>query len=168
MIKSGRLEDHAFANDEDLYRRCHPEHVDEYEHGKFRVLPEAWTDLHNMSVVRGKYAHPDHARWDSATDPENPTNFVPQLYREWHVVRVAVGEIPQPMATEAVTYSFVPRHVPFDDLYSHSEIRARKNGVEIKQQNKFKSETVKAQYRAALSNAAAVVLKPHEVDPPEP
>ena len=169
MNRGDRPEDPAFEAIEALYRRCHPDHVDEYEQGKFRILPEAWTDLHNMSVVRSKYAQPDHARWDSATDPENPAGFEPKLYRDQHVVRVRVADIPQPIATTGgVTYSFEPAHVPFDDLYSHSEIRASKDGTRILKQNKFKNDLVKAQYRGALSNAAAVVLKPTEIDPPAP
>jgi hypothetical protein len=169
MNRGGRPLDPVFEAVEALYRRCHPDHIDEYEEGKFRVLPVAWSDLHSMSVVRQKYAQPDHARWDSATDPENPAGFEPRLYRDWYVVGVPVAEIPQPIATTGgVTYSFAPAHVPFDDLYSHSEIQASKDGARILKQNKFKNDDVKLQYRGILSNKAVVVLKPEHVEIPAP
>ena len=167
MYRRDRPVDPAFEPAESPYRRCHPDHVDEYEEGKFRVLPAAWSDLHNMSVVRGKYAQPDHARWDSATDPENSAGFEPKLYRDWCVVQVLVGEVPAALETTGgVTYSFTPAHVPFDDLYSHSEIHASKNGTRILKQNKFKNDEVKLQYRGILSNKAVVLLKPEQVEVP--
>jgi len=169
MNRNGRPDDPVFDASEALYRRCHPEHVDEYERGKFRILPAAWSDLHNMSVVRGKYSQPDHARWDSTTDPENPAGFKPKLYRDWYVAGVQVAGIPEPIATAGgVTYSFAPTHVPFDDLYSHSEIRASKDGVRIVSQNKFKNDEVKLKYRGILSDKAVIVLRPDQVELPAP
>lgn len=165
MRRDGRPDDPAFGATEALYRRCHPEHLHEYEQGKFRVIPTAWSELHNMSVVRGKYARPDHARWDSATDPENPPGFQPKLWRDCYVVRVAVIDVPPTIPSSGgVAYAFVPTHAPFEDLYSHSEIRASRDGDRILKQNKFKSPEVKAQYRGALSNKAVVVLRPGQIE----
>ena len=164
MCRDGRPDDPAFEPSEALYRRCPPDHIHEYEEGKFRVV--TWSGLHNLSVVREKYAPPDHARWDSATEPENPD---PRLYRDWYVVRVLVGDLPPELVSPGaagVTYSFAPAHAPYDDLYSHSEVRASKNGHPITQPNKFGSSEVKSLYRGVLSNRAIVVLKPDEIDAP--
>ncbi len=165
MLKGERPDiDPVFDPAEVLYRRFHPEDIHQYGPGKYRVLTTGWTDLHNMSVVRSKYAQPDHARWDSAADPEKPPGFVPQLYRDWYVVRVATADVPAAIPSPGgVEYQFASTHVPFDDLYAHSEVRASKGGVRIPKQNKFKSEEVKAQYRGIMSNKAVVVLVPDQI-----
>ena len=166
MLKGERPDiDPVFELAELLYRRFDPEDVDQYEPGKYRVLTTGWTDLHNMSVVRSKYAQPDYARWDSAADPENQPDFVPQLYRDWYVAQLVIADVPAEIPSQGggVQYQFVATHVPFDDLYGHSEIRSSKGGVRIAKQNKFKSEKVKVQYRGILSDKAVVVLVPEQI-----
>jgi hypothetical protein len=166
MLRGSKPEiDPEFAPAEALYRRVDPEDIDEYQPGKLRVITTAWP-LHNISVVRSKYARPDHARWDSATDPGNPPGFEPKLWRDWYVIQVLVEEIPPTLTSPGgVAYQFAVAHVPFDDLYAHSEVRASKDGTLIVKQNKFKSDEVKAQYRGVLTNKAKVILKPFEIEP---
>lgn len=155
--------DPHFAATEALYRRVDPEDIDEYEPGRLRVITTGWP-LHNISVVRSKYGRADHARWDSASDPGNPPGFQPKLWRDWYVVQVLVGDIPTELTSPGgVSYQFGPSHVPFDDLYPHSEIRASKDGTQIVKQNKFKNEEVKARYRGVLTNRAQVVLRPFQI-----
>jgi hypothetical protein len=158
--------DPVFESNEALYRRFDPQDIHEFQPGKFRVLTTGWDNLHSMSLVRGKYSTPDHCRWDAATDPGNPPGFVPQLWRDWYVGGLTVGDIPaELLSTGGVRYEFVPAHVPFEDLYSHSEIQASKDGKRIVKQNKFTSEEVKATYRAVLSNKTVVVLRPDQITP---
>lgn len=167
MLRGERPEsDPDFHATERLFRRVDPEFVDEYEPGKLRILTTAWGALHNISVVRSKYSDPDHARWDSRTDPGNPPGFEPKLWRDWYVASVLVGDLPTAIDSGGgTTYGFGPVHVPFDDLYAHSEVRASKDGTVITKQNKFKSEEVKAQYRTLLCDRASVVLRPFETVP---
>src|ERR1700676_3587993 len=119
MMRNGRPLVDAFGAQELLYRRCDPEHIDEYEAGKFRVVTASWPGLENLSTVRdGCSAEPDHARWDSQADPFNED---PQLYRDWYVVKIPVSSIPDGLqSTSGTLFEFTPRHAPYDDLYSHS------------------------------------------------
>jgi hypothetical protein len=159
--------DPAFEPAEFLYRRVDPEDVLEYEQGKYRVID--WQGIHNLSVVREKYGQPDFARWDSATDPGNSEGFIPQLHRDCYVFQIAKGDLPEELVSGGnVPYQFRVLHVPFDDLYAHSEIVALKEGTQILKENKFKANGVKDQYRGILTNKAKLVLKPGEVEPATP
>jgi hypothetical protein len=162
MLRNGRPLIEVFGAAEILFRRCSPDHIDEYEIGKFRVITASWPGIVSLSTVRdGCSAEPDHARWDSQVDPSNDD---PKLYRDWYVVKIPVGQIPAVLQSSGgVGYEFSPKHVPYDDLYSHSEIHVTKGNKPIKEAQ-FNS-AVKADYRAALAAVAVVVLRPEEIEP---
>ena len=164
MLRDGRPLVEAFAANEILYRRCDPDHIDEYEAGKFRVVTASWPGLEDLSTVRdGCSGEPDHARWDSQVDPLNAD---PKLYRDWYVVKIPVSRIPATLPSPGgTTYEFTPKHEPYDDLYSHSEICATKGGTPITKSSQF-NQQVKSDYRAVLATAAEVILRPDEVEPP--
>ena len=166
MQRNDRPLQAIFAAQEVLYRRCDPEYIDTLEDGTFRVLDGAFREVHALSALRSALAEPDHARWDSAADPENEEGFVPQLYRDWYVVGIPVNKIPPELTpARGVVHQFEPTHVPFADSYGHSEVRAKKNGVVMKGLNKFKNDEIRTLYRTILAEAGAVILLPDQVAP---
>jgi hypothetical protein len=161
-MQNGRSENPSFNRSERLFRRCPTEAVDEFE-GRFRIIGQKAFDGHNQSTVRSLYSHPDHARWDSAKDPENEPGFIPQLYRDYYVVCISVADLPGPITSAGnQTHTFAPKHIPFEDNYAHSEIRAARDGTPVPE---VKSKLVKTQYRTWLGDKASVCLRPGVVDP---
>lgn len=160
MHRNGQPTVEDFQNSEELYRRCSPDHVHEYEPGQFRIITGSWPGIVTLSTVRNRCGgEPDHARWDSQVDPQNAD---PKLYRDWYVIKIPVHQLPPSLRSEGgITYHFVPKHVPYEDLYSHSEVHVLRSGKGIKD-SQFNSN-VKAEYRGALASGSSVVLRPGEV-----
>jgi hypothetical protein len=178
MARNDRPEDQDFAPTEWLYRRIHPNAVEIISPGLYRVTPEGWTDVVRMSVVRGKYATADHARWESGKDPEEERpDFKPRLFREWYVAKIARSALdPQGgIRNEAgAEFTFHPKHIPFDDLYAHSEVQTLKDAHKLQEHEKTPikrgqfNEKARLQYQGWLTNNAVVVLTPDQVDEASP
>jgi hypothetical protein len=116
MKERGRPVDDHFIAAEQLFRR---------------VPPDLWNDgaedfdiesieLPDMSVLRGKYGHPEWARFNRGK------------YTDWGVIGFAVRHIAPPLTHLGVfVWTFSPHHAPERNNYPHSEIRAFENGVHI-------------------------------------
>ena len=141
MYRAGRPEDPDFEPHERLFYRCLKIHV---ESG--RVLPAAFRSP-DFSVNREKYSEPEDV-------------LVPS-YESWGVAGFEVSVIPSEMSSPGgVRYQFRVDHVPEEDNYSHSEVRAYKVGV---YNRKLKvHDIVKKQFRQILSDSARVIKEPDE------
>jgi hypothetical protein len=162
MRRNDRTEDQSFSPEEIFYRRCNPDFAFE-EAGTLRILADAFRD-HNLSTARSKYAEPDHARWDSVSDPNNPPGFIARLWRDWYVIGIRLSDLPPPVTPDGgKLHEMRAVHVPFDDHYAHTELRVFKDGHWIEKENKFKSTLTREKFRTWLADRATVFLKPNQV-----
>jgi hypothetical protein len=112
MLKNGRQADQGFRPDEYLYRRVPLELWDD---GDDPIEIDA-IELPDMSVIRGKYGHPEWARLQRDD------------YWEWGVVGFEVRGIPPKLWHLGVfCWTFAPRHVPLHNNYPHSEVWAHES-----------------------------------------
>jgi hypothetical protein len=118
MVTSGRQADQRFEPEEFLYRRVPPEQW------------EAWDDdieldaieLPDMSVVRGKYAHPEWARFQGDE----------YKYADWGVIGFRVQNIPSPLQHLGVFIcTFRAVHAPLRRNFPHSEVQAFEDEMHI-------------------------------------
>jgi hypothetical protein len=125
MWRAGRDPDQDFSEPgESLYYRCRPEHVEDGH-----ILPEgqgqppfSFTGKAppGVSVNRGRYSQPEDVLVPGVGQPSD-------RYDGYVVACLYVRDVP----TAADDFRFRLAHVPEEDNYSHSEIRAfRNNGVE--------------------------------------
>jgi hypothetical protein len=116
MKRHGRPVDVHFIPAEQLFRRVPP---DLWEDPAEDFDIEA-IELPDMSVVWGKYGHPEWARFDRGT------------YTDWGVIGFAVQHIPPSLTNLGIfVWRFAPYHAPEGNNYPHTEIRAFENGVHI-------------------------------------
>jgi hypothetical protein len=170
MFRNGRELDPTFTDDEVLYSRCAPQHVDDEDEAP-AILVAAFR-APNTSVLRAKYSEPDHARWDSAEDcGDRP----PQLHRDAYVLKVPISALPSKgqiaEETKGDDHDFKPAHVPYEDSYAHAEIHAFKRGSRIERENQFKNTADKAAkylLLRRLADHASIVLGPGEITPAHP
>lgn len=146
MRRSGRPRDQDFRPDEYLYRR---------------VPLELWAEageevdidaiqLPDMSVIRGKYGHPEWARLES------------DECANWGVVGFHVGDIPERLLHLGVfVWSFGPRHVPLEDNYPHSEVWAFENGTHVNARSRLDS-TLHLRWREMLLRKVRRFIRPYE------
>ena len=58
----------------------------------------------------------------------------------WFLIGLPVVKIPPELVPkDGVPHQFAATHVPFEDCYGHSEVRAKKGGVVMSGSNKFKN-----------------------------
>lgn len=143
MYRDGRPVDPEFAATEQLYMRACPELV--------RDLQPLCTDFRfpDQSVNREKYS-------------EDPTWVLVPRWLDWAVVAFRRRDVPTHMRTSVdVYYEFLVEHVPLDDNYPHSEIRAYRGGERVfNPKLKIKSAEAKQRFRMQLSEAAKIVHVP--------
>src|SRR5262245_44177520 len=118
MLQKDRVIHSDFsASDELLYRRCDPRHIDN-DH----VLPIA-VEQFNLSVLRSKFATPDHARWDSRVSARDEEKVY--VYPDWLVIQFTVKDASldlPPSNPDAQPHSLRPVHAPLQDNYAHCEL----------------------------------------------
>ena len=146
MYRRGRPVDSHFEPTEKLYRRCQGDHI-----VGDRVLPQAFR-APDFSVNRGKYSQPEDVLMPS--------------YERWGVVSFQVKDVPaRILSAGGAKFEFGIVHDPEEDNYSHSEVRAYKNGGADPKlfDPKLKlARTAKKEFRQRPSDAAGV-LKPPEL-----
>jgi hypothetical protein len=115
MMTGGRAEVQEFADDERLFRRFHPNHLDGDE-----VAIDA-VELPDMSVNRERFGPP---AW----------LLLEEEYADWGVLAFLVRDIPphrQMWHQGVVPYTLEPKHVPLRHNYPHSEVRVYRDGMHI-------------------------------------
>lgn len=148
MWQKGRPVDSHFEPTEALYYRCNPEHV--INDGQALAVPGV--KFPNTSMNRGKYSEPEDVLIPPVDKP------LPGI----ELMRIAVLTV-QAVSFEislqppAKSCAFRVEHVPLYGNYSHSEVRAYKDG---KREEKMSfSDTVKKLYRARLAQQAKILPK---------
>jgi len=115
MMTRGRPAVQGFTDDEFLYRRFHPDHLDGNE-----IAIEA-VELPDMSVNRSRFGPPGWL-------------LLEEDYEDWGVLAFRVRDIPPKREVwheGVVAYALEPRHVPLRNNYPHSEIWILRDGIRI-------------------------------------
>ena len=114
-MAAGRPEVQVFAEDERLFRRFHPDHLDGDE-----IAIDA-VELPDVSVNRERFGPPEWLLLDVG-------------HEDWGVLAFLVRDIPphrQVWHRGVVPYTLEPRHVPLRHNYPHSEVRVYREGIRI-------------------------------------
>src|SRR6266487_2401330 len=139
MYRNNRPADPNFDGAELLSRRCRQEDVENGHRSRSAVGFPDW------SVNRAKYSEPGDAllpRWP-----------------DWGVASFAVADVPGSLVSEGGTViEFRIEHVPEEENYAHSEVRAYKNGRHDRKLDVPK--TVKARFRQILSERTHIAIEP--------
>ena len=144
LLRAGRAIEPLFAPKERLYLRCRPEMIGENDH----VLP-ASIRCNGQSCNRGKFSEPDDVLYPDWLD--------------WGVAELFVKDIPAVPPVDCMDisphkYEFAVEHIPLEENYSHSEIRAYKNGLFCDKTEPGK--LIKKWFRAELSLKTRIIRKP--------
>jgi hypothetical protein len=146
MLKNGRQADQEFQLDEYLYRRVPLELWDDGDD----PIEVAAVELPDMSVIRGKYGHPEWTRLQS------------EEYSEWGVIGFQVEGIPPRLQHLGVfVWTFNTCHVPLGNNYPHSEVRAYENGVHINAKNRLDPD-LHLRWREMLLRKIRKFIRPHQ------
>ena len=148
MLRNGRPEDQAFHSDEYLYRRVP---LKLWDDGDDPLEIDA-VELPDMSVIRGKYGHPEWARLQS------------EEYSQWGVIGFQVQGIPPSLQHLGVfVWTFTPWHVPLHKNYPHSEVRAYENNVHINaKRSHYLDPDLHLRWRELLLRRIKKIIRPHE------
>ncbi len=113
MRQSGRPPDPRFDAEERLFRRFRPEDLEG------RTVAVDAIELPDMSVKREKYGPPNWLLLDEA-------------FETWGVASFMVRDIPAELThLGTIEYTFGVEHCPTRNNYTHSEVRAYKDGEHI-------------------------------------
>ncbi|HYA40602.1 MAG TPA: hypothetical protein VEF34_04835 [Syntrophobacteraceae bacterium] len=119
LITGGRASDQNFPDDEKLYIR-----FDQMD-GK-KVAPDSLR-CPNQSANRSTLC--SKPEWVLLSEPPEP----PDKYKHWGYGYVTVGSIPTPLIpVGAKSTDFIPIHDPRPYNYSHTEIKAYRSGIEVR------------------------------------
>jgi hypothetical protein len=97
------------------------------------------------SVNRDKYSKPEDVLFSESGQ-----------FDGWGVLAFVVAEFPGPVSASNCQYLLVPRHVPLEENYAHSEIWCNK--VPGTTEHVDAPKTVKKLYRAQLSQRVRVLI----------
>jgi hypothetical protein len=118
MYPNNRAAEQDFHCSEYLYRRVP---LNWWEERNDPIELDA-IELPDMPVLRGKYGHPEWARFDGGE----------YKYSNWGVVGFATNDIPTRLLDRGVFhFTFRPMHTPQKKNYPHSEIRAYEDETHI-------------------------------------
>lgn len=146
MLRNGRPRDQSFRPDEYLFRRVPLELWDDAD----EALDIDAVQLPDMSVIRGKYGHPEWARLER------------EECCDWGVIGFQVGDIPARLLHLGVfVWTFGPRHVPLEENYPHSEIWAYENDVHVNTRIRLDPH-LHLRWREMLLRRAQKILAPYE------
>lgn len=148
MYRNGRPADALFLSAERLFFRCKAEWVD--EGGRIK---SAYIRFPDQSVNREKYSRPADVLLPD--DSERSQDLI-----LWGVAIIRAGDVPSSMSTDGkVHYEFSVEHDPYDDNYSHSELRVYKNKKRETSSGKV-NQKVRKKYRTDLAEKTRVVIRP--------
>ena len=139
MLRSGRPEVPTFAPDESLYYRCNKAEVN----GDALLHSAIHIPCSSVNRGGGDFGPPDDVTVD---------------YPGFGVARLFAGNMPAPVAVEGRKFDFRVAHVPMDDNYAHSEIRAYRDGKYNKNWRYKPAQVVTLQ--VSLSKKARVIVAP--------
>jgi hypothetical protein len=154
LIRNGREVDPVFLPDELLYYR-----IVRLEGNRVNPIDIPFTDdiaggkiKCALSVNRGKYSQPHHVLYSKYPKHINDG-----------VVKFSVRDIPEAIehVEEHTILNFRVEHDPLEDNYSHSQIRAFRDGVRVKPI----SEWFRKKLRTILSERMIPVIPPAEGPP---
>jgi hypothetical protein len=121
--------------------------------------------IFGLSVLRSADADPDDARWDSRIHCA-AVGKEPKVYPEDYVIEFSVSAATS--HSPEVGHECRPEHAPLADNYAHSELRIYRHSpapVKLMKREKDLNQDGKvrvAVFRARLSEAASIALKPFE------
>lgn len=139
MLANGRSPDPTFEPDEELYIR--------FSQMDGETVNPICIKCPGQSANRSKYSQP---QWVLLCDYPKFVNFGYGL--------ILVGEIPPELtSTGEVVFSFKPVHDPMDNNYSHTEIRAFKEGQCVK---RLYNKTLILEFRILLSRKIQIIQLP--------
>jgi hypothetical protein len=143
MLRRGRPVDKAFEPEHLLYMRITDEDVVE------GIVIPARIRAFDQSVNWSKYSWP----WDVVFD-----------HGGCGVSTVAISELPPPLPkilpdNKSKYHTFIPEHVPEDQNYSHSEIRAWKAGTKLTKSSQI-GEVAKKEYQNFMSAVLEIIIDP--------
>ena len=137
MYRRGRPKDLVFLPEEGLFIR-----FNQFEGKKVHPLCIRYP---NQSVNRGKYSKPE---W--VLIPESKFGC-------WGYGTIKVEDIPKSLiSTGGVINNLTVKHDPFEDNYSHSEIRAYRNSDSVKNPTK----SIRSKFRVKFSRKIQILKKP--------
>lgn len=146
LAANGRSADQDFAPEEELYRRIMSEHFVE------GCLVAMSIDFPECSVVRQKYTESPH---------DTLLQDFPK-YLKYGCVKWTVSEIPPSLEmtvdNKELVSHFRVEHVPDDDFFPHSEVRAYKNNKYDKPRKPAK--TIDKIIRQILADRAKLEIDP--------
>lgn len=147
MTKGDRSEDQVFESDEQLYRRVPFVLWDEDDDD---VDLDA-IELPDMSVVRGKYGHPEWARFDRSE------------YIELGVIGFRVDAIPDFFLHLGVfRWSFRAIHVPLKKNYPHAEVQAFVDGKHVDGKKQVLDPDSHLRWRELLFRKVKRIYRPRQ------
>ncbi len=145
-----------FQLPEEMYRNNRPEDPDfdaeEVLYFRFANLIDGEISLPsikfpNQSVNRSKYSEPEWVLY---------SNYPSVVH--WGIASFRVREIPERLESNGgIKWEFIPKHVPEEENYSHSEIKPLRNGEEMRHP---KNKLIKAKYKIYIRKCAKVLKKP--------
>lgn len=154
MFRGERLPDPQFERSEPIYIRCPSNHLQRTNGGR-RLLP-TFIRASGYSVNRGKYS----LCFDVLL-PGAQHGSLEWLY--WGVASLQVRDVPSQLQPSTTPTAFRVEHVPDDDNYAHSEIRAYKSERQVADNRVAKM--VKKALRQIISDRARILLLPNTSDP---
>jgi hypothetical protein len=138
MFRNGRPIDPNFLPDEELYIR--------FDRIDGENVDPACIKAPVQSVNRSKYSR---AEWVLLAR-------YPQ-FLDWGYGSFKVSDIPESITSEFnITHFYTVEHAPLDDNYSHSEVRAYKNGELVRRKN----DAIRLKYRVILSQKIIILKLP--------
>ena len=138
MFRNGRPIDSVFSPDEELYIRFDRTDGKNVDPGCIRAPVQ--------SVNRSKYSK---AEWVVLA---NYPKFL-----NWGYGSFKVCDVPESITSEyGITHFIKVEHDPLDDNYSHSELKAYKNGELVKR----KYDAIRLKYRVILSQRIIILRMP--------
>lgn len=145
MKRNGRPRLPEFDPDEYLYRRVMPEQWSEDE------IDIDAIELPDMSVNRGSLGPPQWVRLEE------------ERCKDWAVVGFKVRDIPSDMLHLGVDlYTFLPKHIPLELNYPHSEVWCQRNDVHINAKRDL-DKALHQRWREKLLWKMKTFLRPYEV-----
>ena len=138
MFRNGRPIDPIFLQDEKLYIR--------FDRIDGKNVDPACIRAPIQSVNRSKYSKAEWVLLD------NYPKFL-----NWGYGSFKVWDVPESITSEFnITHFYKVEHAPLDDNYSHSEVRAYKNGELVKRKN----DAIRLKYRVILSQRITILKVP--------
>jgi hypothetical protein len=139
VYRNERDTDQEFGTEEFLYRRFPKSSL--VNNGWPTPLTFTLEEKSGVSVNRSRYSLPQDVLEPDCCNGNHRPGMV--------VLEFQVRDLPERIATDGREYLFVPKHVPYECCYAHSEIWCNTSG-DINQANEKPSKTIRNLFRARL------------------